>query len=371
SGGEATVITDFDNSLEETAHSTPWFLPDGRHFLYTAWSRKPENRAIYIGSLDSKDRKRLMSAQSKAIYSAPGVVLFLREHTLVAEPFDPNRLEFSGEAVPIAEEVGYSPTLGQSAFYASSEGTLIYYRSAGAVLSTGAMQWYWMDRSGNISPPVGDITGVADRRLSPDGKRIVYAENFGVSHNIWVYEIDRNLRTRLTSDPAGDLSPIWSPDGSPFVFAPDHGNDHGITALYQKMSNGAVPENMILAAEPGTTMVPADWSSDGRLIVLEKFKSGSDTSQHDLWVFPLSGDRKPDPYLATSFDERQPALSPNGRWLAYASNESGAFQVMVQPFPDASRGKWQISTNGGAFPRWRHDGRELYYIDANDQMISV
>ena len=156
SGGDAVVITELDRSLGETAHSTPWFLPDGRHFLYTAWSQKPENRAIYVGSLDSKARTRLMTAEGKAVYSPPGFLLFLRERTLMARPFDADRLVFTGDAVPLAEDVGYNPGFGQSAFYASAQGTLIYYRSrAGAALPGVSQLLFWMDRTGKTSDPPG------------------------------------------------------------------------------------------------------------------------------------------------------------------------------------------------------------------------
>jgi Tol biopolymer transport system component len=376
SGGEASVITELDASLGEFGHNTPWFLPDGHHFLYTAWSTQPEHRAIYVGSLDSKTRKRLMTAESKALYVPPGFILFLRSQTLMARRFDADRLEFTGEAIPVAEDVAYNPQLGQSAFYASDEGTLIY-RKGSIVQGQGTQGWYWTDRTGK---PIGTIrlplNVNADLRLSPDGKQVAYFEGgtgglvaSGVPADIWLYDLGRNLTTRLTTNAATNGFPVWSPDGKGLVFSSRRGN--AATALYEKSSNGAVPEHIVFQPEAGTVVMARDWSLDGRFIVFEKGSPGRTDPQRDLWMLPMSGERKPTPYLATSFDEAQPVLSPNGRWLAYVSNEARTYQVVVQPFPDPSSGKWQISPNGGVFPRWRRDGRELYYLDPQRRIVAV
>jgi Tol biopolymer transport system component len=374
SGGEAPDITELDASLGEVGHNTPWFLPDGRHFLYTAWSSQPENRAIYVGSLDSKTRKRLMTAESKAVYARPGFILFLRSQTLMARPFDADRLEFTGEAIPVAEEVAYNPQLGQSAFYASEEGTLIY-RKGRIAQGQGTWRWSWMDRTGKTSGTIDVPLNLnADLRLSPDGKQVACFDG-GVGFffggglaDVWLYDLDRNLSTRLTTDPAPDAFPVWSPDGTRLVFSSRRGNG---VALYEKPSNAAVPEQIVLQPESGTVVVSRDWSLDGRFVVFEKLRLAAASLQRDLWVLPMAGDRKPFPYLATSFDEGQPVLSPDGRWLAYVSNEARTYQVVVQPFPDPSSGKWQISTNGGVYPRWRRDGRELYYLDPGRRIVAV
>jgi Tol biopolymer transport system component len=375
SGGDAPDITTLDTSLGEMGHNTPWFLPDGVHFLYTAWSSQPESRAIYVGSLDSKTRKRLMTAESKALYAPPGFILFMRAQTLMARPFDADRLEFTSEAVPVAEGVAYNPQLGQSAFYTSDEGTLIY-RKGGVVQTQGTRRWIWMDRAGKTSGTIDVPLNVnADLRLSPDGKQVASFEGGigafvagGAPTDIWLYDLDRNVSTRLTTDAAPHGFPVWSPDGTALVFSASRGNT---TALYKKPSNAAVPEQIVLQLESGTLISARDWSLDGRFVVFEKFNPAVGRFQRDLWVLPMSGDRKSFPYLATSFDEGQPVLSPNGRWLAYVSNEARSYQVAVQPFPDPSGGKWQISTNGGAYPRWRRDGGELYYLDPERRIVAV
>ena len=367
SGGAAADVSELDRSLGELLHSTPWFLPDGHHFLYTAWSSNPEHRALYVGSLESKARTRLMTVEGKAVYVPSGFVLFLRDRTLMARPFNADLLQFAGDAVPLAEEVAYNPQLGQSAFDVSEEGTLIFRR--GGPQATATRQWIWMDRTGKSTGPIGAPHDATQVTLAPDGKRVAFSTGFTGS-DIWIDDFDRDLRTRLTADPAVDVFPVWAPDGARLVFASNRGNSGLAMSLYEKPSDGAVPERLLVKAEPGQIVLPFDWSRDGRLILAQKLDQGQ-TSRSELWVLPLSGDQKPFPYLATPFWEGQPALSPNGRWLAYVSNESGSSQVIVQPFPNPSGGKWQISTKGGQFPRWKRDGRELYYLNPASQIVAV
>jgi serine/threonine protein kinase len=384
-GGDPSNVTEIDESLGEIFHATPWFLPDGRHFLFQVWSEQPENRAIYIGSLDSKTRKRLMDGESKALYVPPGFILFVRQRTLMARPFDAGRQEFTGEAVPLAEEVNYAANNGAAAFYASDEGTLIYRRGGNA--STATRQWVWMDRTGKASSPVGQPHSAAAVKFSPDGKRILFHDIVNREQpDVWIYDLDRDLRTRLTTDPAGDGFPVWSPDGERIVFVSSRslsppegrtstpgrrGPGQQELTLFEKPSNGAVPEQVLLRPEPGKQMFPFDWSRDGRSIVVQQLQSTPGTDLGDVWVVPRSEDQKPFPYLATLFSEGEPALSPDGRWLAYVSNESRSSQVVVQPFPDPSGGKWQISTKGGHYPRWRRDGQEIYFLDPDRQLVAV
>jgi len=366
--GESTDATELNQSLGETRHFTPWFLPDGQHFLYTAWGENPESRAVYVGKLGSQDRKRLMATQSKAIYSS-GFLLFASERTLMARPFDVERLEFTGDPVALVQDIAHDPFIGSAAFGASAEDTLVYRR--GDLANEGTRQLFWTDRTGKTEGPIETAIGALDIRLSPDGKRV--ASNMlsgGIGNpDVRILDLDRKLRTQLTTEPAFDGYPVWSPpDGLRLVFAKTRNSSLASTELYERPSNLAIPARPLLSLEQDTIIYPRDWSLDGKLIVFERFKNAQ---RRDIWWFPLEGERKAFPYLSETYDECQPVLSPNSRWLAYVSNESGVFQVVVQSFPDPSRGKFTVSTGGGMFPRWRRDGRELYYLDSNRRIVAV
>jgi len=367
SGGEVSAVSERDKSLEELFHDNPVFLPDGRHFLYLAWSNsKPENRAIFIGSLDSQSRTRLMTAESNAVYSQRRL-LFLRGETLVAQPFDPDRLQFTGDAAALGVRVAkFGDEVG--AFSVSDTGTLIY-REPGTGAPT--RQLLWMDREGKtVKAADAEFPMAPGMKLSPSGKQIAFIE--GIPSDIFLYDFDRRVKTRLTTNPAVDHSPVWSPDGSRVVFdshRPDPSGSGGEGAgLYEKLSNGATAEQPFLDRENGVQHSPRDWSSDGSTLI---FARQGQNGRWNLWGLPLTGNRKPFPYRNGDFSENEASLSPSGRFLAFTSNESGRNEVIVQPFPDPSGGRWQISTEGGSAPRWRRDGRELYYLDLKGRIIGV
>ena len=362
SGGDMTTLTEYDKALEETAHGFPSFLPGGRHFLFRALSAKPENQAIYVASLDSKVKKRLLTVEGgvPAIYAAPGFILFLRGSTLMARPFDVERLEFTGDARVIAE--GAAGPLS-----ASGNGTVIYRRDE----PRSARRLLWIDRTGKTED-IGLRFDAAALRLSPEGNRIAFAEEgAGGRADIHVFSIDRRFRLGLTSDASTDALPVWSPDGSKVIFASDRTGR--ILTLHEVPAAGTTEARVLVPPESGTTMLPLDWSKDGQAILFTKEDAGRPGPgvQRDIWVLPLTGDRKPFPYLQTRFDEGQATLSPSGRWLAYTSNESGTYHVIVRSFPDASAEKLQISTDGGAWPRWSRDGQQLYYVEAGGRLMAV
>jgi Tol biopolymer transport system component len=368
-GGAATAITTPDASQGERGHLWPHFLPDGKHFLYLALNKSTEKSAIRVGSLDSKDSKVLLNAHSFVRYAPPGppsvglgpqdgYLLFQRDGTLMAQAFDADALELAGEAFPIAEKVQVNPSNGRVALGVSENGVLAY-RSTGN-LNT---QLAWFDRSGKELSRIGEPGGTISPKLSPDEKQVAVtrATDIGVSGDIWVLDLSRSTQTRLTFDAADDSAPIWSPDGSRIAFASTRGNAFG---LYQKNSNGIGEEELLV--KTSDSAIPEDWSLDGRFLVyLTTGRGGRDVS-----VLPLSGERKPAPFLQGPFYERHAQLSPDGRWMAYASDESGQYQIYVQSFP-AGGGKWQVSTTGGSQPRWRHDGKELFYIALDGKLMSV
>jgi Tol biopolymer transport system component/predicted Ser/Thr protein kinase len=354
-GGEVSQLTTLDESRHEISHRWPFFLPDGRHFLYLARSAQPENTAIYIGSLDSKETKLIFTVDSSPTYAPPGYLLFCREANLLALPFDTDRLEVTGKAFPVIEGVSYDDQNSQAHFSVSSTGVLVY-RSGGSQDS----QLTWFDRNGTQLGTAGQPGRYGDPRLSPDEKRVAvpHSEPPTFVPDIWIIELTRGAATRLTSDPAVDIAPEWSPDGSRIAFS---SNRDGQFNLYQKLSSGAGrDEDLLKSAE---LKVMEDWSVDGRFIL---YRTRGDTN-FEIWVLPLFGDQKPYALLQTGFSENFAKLSPNGKWVAYVSNETGANQVYVREFQGRG-GKCLVSTGGGGAPHWRHDGKEIFYTDAGKIM---
>jgi Tol biopolymer transport system component len=350
-GGRPTPVTVVDRSRGEFQHHWPQFLPDGRHFLYVVRSSRPEYAGIYVASLDGGERMRLLSEDSQAVYVAPGYLLFRRQTTVLAQRFDAAMLKLSGEALPIASDVAFNPGTGRATFSASDTGMLAYRTEAETVLS-------WFDRAGTVRGTIGPPGRYRDPALSPDGRTVAVArlDPRAGTHNIWLIDADRDAATRLTFDPQGDSAPTWSPDGTRILFASRRG---GRSDLYVKASTGNTPEELLYAAAPAPGFSPLDWSRDGRFVLF----GGND----NIWVLPLVGERKPFAVM-----EKTPAgqgqLSPDRRWLAYSSNETGSYEVYVRPFPRTSTGKWRISDHGGIEPKWGRDGKELFYI-ANDQRL--
>ncbi|MEQ1757080.1 MAG: protein kinase [Vicinamibacterales bacterium] len=365
-GGEVTDLTKLDPSLGETYHFSPWFLPDGRRFLFVGWSADPENRAVYVGSLDSSSRTRLMPAEASVRYAA-GHLVFVRERTVMAQPFDIDTLQFTGDPMPIAEQVNVNQA-GAGAYNISARGDLIYRVNTDLASATRTL--VWLDRNGARSEAVGPPINAPHISLSNDGSRVAMFEGLGAgTADIWVYDTQRNVRTRLTTEPGADLFPVWSPDDTDVVF---NGVRANMPTLLRKSSSGASAEQALLVDGEGAQLRARSWSRDGRLILAERNPSAAGlVARRDVVVIDVSGSAKAAPYLATPFDEGQPAFSPDGRFVAYMSNESGLQQVFVRPFPDATAGKWQISSEGGQYPRWRRDGRELYYIDSQGRLVAV
>jgi serine/threonine protein kinase/Tol biopolymer transport system component len=355
SGGVPTAATVLGQG--ETAHMRPSFLPDERHFLYRAYTGSTAG-PIYLASLDSSERKFLLNADSQNVLYTQGHLLFLRETTLMAQPFDGRRLVLTGDAFPIAEQIqttGINPPYG--VFSTSENGVLGYQTGTG-----GAANLVWFDRAGKQVSVLGDPAAYSDPELSPDGKRASVSISDGKQRDIWLYDVARGLRTRFTFDPADELQSIWSPDGSRVVF---NSRRKGHLDLFEKASSGAGSEDVLF--EDNLEKYPVSWSPDGRFILYDSF--GSPTGL-DLWVLPLSEDRKPVPFLNTKFNEAAGQFSPDGRWVAYQSDESGKNEVYVTPFPGPG-GKWQISTGGGGFPRWRHDGNEIFYLAPDNKLMAA
>ena len=372
-GGVATPLTRLDRTRQENAHMLPSLLPDERHFVYLHRSSSLENTGIFVGSLDTKpeqqDSKRLLATLTGAVYvpaadsATKGYLLFLRNTTLMAQPFDAARRALAGEAVPVAENVGSQRDIGR--FAVSTSGVLAYRASGDQTV-----QLTWFDRQGNIRGTAGTAGPHYNpdaMALSPDETRVATRLRDPQTGNwdIWVLDTVRNTRARLTSNPAIDDIPVWSPDGKRIAFA---SNRDGRFDLYQKSSSGVGEEEVLLKSDD--SKYPQDWSRDGRFLL---YCDRDPKTKGDLWLLPLAGDHKPIPFLRTEFNEAQGQFSPDGRWIAYRSDKSGRPEIYVRPFSESAGegAEWTISNGGGTGPRWRRDGKELFYFTGEGTLVAV
>ena len=361
-GGPSESVTMPDASQGERAHRWPHFLPDGRHFLYHSYNAEPGKSGIYVGSLDSKETKRLVTSDFMASYAPPGYLLFLQGRTLMAQPFDAERLELSGQPFVVADGLRVSNTTASAGFSASERGALAYW--TGEVF--GAQSLLWFDRAGKQLGQINLPSLSNGPELSPDEKSVALEVGGpGALNDVWIVEVARQTGTRFTTDPANDRLPRWSPDGTRILFQSGRGSN--VYSLYQKLSSGAGNEELVF--QSGESKYPLDWSSDGRFIVFASIVAGRGGTA-DLWYLPIMGERKAVPYLRTEFQETFARFSPDVRWLAYVSNESGRDEIYISSFPTAA-GKVRVSTNGGTQPRWRGDGKEIYYLSPDRKLMAV
>jgi len=357
-GGKAASLTNLDPTRQETSHLWPYFLPDGRHFVYLATTAKRETDAIYLGSLDSPKRKHLLNGNSNAAYASPGYLLFWRDGALTAQRFDLRKMEVIGEAFPISQAIKHYAAINHAYFSLSANNTLVYFSGAPKT------QLMWFDRGGRLISAASPEGKYDSFSLSPDGKRVAAgdADSRNNTFDIWLLELARGNPSRFTFDSSDDSYPVWSPDGRRIIYA---SNRDGLFNLYQRASSGAASEEILFKSD--SRKYPTDWSRDGRFLI---YITEDPATKWDLWVLALDGTRKTKPFARSAFDELQGQFSPDGRWIAYASEESGKWEVYVEPFP-ATGSKWKISTAGGADPAWRRNGKELFYLAADKKLMAV
>jgi len=371
-GGEAVALTTL--GPQQSGHRSPHFLPDGRHFLFFGYGT-PDSTGIYLGALDGRSPTRLTPADSDGVYLPSGWLLWVRAGTLVARRLDVVQAALLGDPVTLADAV--------AAISVAATGEVAYRTGVG-----NPRQLAWVDRSGKALGSMGapDEDNLVNPSISPDGRRVVVRRGVQGSNDIWL--LDGIRMSRLTPDTALDGYPIWSPDGNGIVFT---SNRKGYDDLYQRSSSGAGADELLVESQQ--PKYATDWSADGRFLL---FHSIDPQTARDLWVVRRGG--APSVFLKTPFNERHGTFSPDGRWVAYISNESSRDEIYIRPFaapvtsgtpggterdvrlpspersrrePDPADGRWPVSTTGGAFPRWRRDGKELYYLSPAGEMMAA
>jgi Tol biopolymer transport system component len=361
-GGTPEAASKLDAATGENSHRFPFFLPDGKHFLY--WSRTAragQSPVLYVGELGNLQGKMLMKSDSIASY-ASGHLLFMRGQTLMAQPFDANKMELSGEPQPIAERIAINGASVRAVFSASDTGRLIYQSgeaSAGWTL-------VWRDREGKQTDAIVRAEHYLTPGLSPDGTRLavtLFAGAQGTS-DVWIFDLARQTNTRFTFGPASQTWPVWSADGKTIFYG---SNDKGASHIYAKAADGSGAERLV-QEEADVTESPRLVSPDGRYLIFGR-RMKSEAGFH-IWALPLSGGGKPFAIVQDAFDEDFPTLSADGKWMAYQSNESGRKEIYITAFPGGGA-KWQVSNNAGSSPKWRRDGKELFFLDAADTITAV
>jgi eukaryotic-like serine/threonine-protein kinase len=357
-GGISAPVRVPDKLKDAGTYKFPYFLPDGRHFLYLAAGSKPE---VWAGALDAADDKSLFATNSRVLYAAPSHLLFMRDGTLMAQPFDARNLSLTGDVFPIAEQIAFSAGNGGAAFSASTNGTLVYRANAAAATT----ELTWFDRSGKNLGIVRANGNFQQPRLSPDQDRVVVSKRDGGNGDIWLIDLLRGTSSRFSFDPGDDQWPIFSADGKQIAFASARG---GAWGLYMKSADGGGAEELIHKVEGSTAYVDS-WSSDGKVLLYDTVLP---PTGRDTFALSMTGERKSIPVVNDKFTQQGARLSPDGRWMLYGSDESGRLEIYVQAFPP-SGGKWQVSVDGASATvgNWRGDGREIVFQAVDGKMMAV
>jgi len=362
-GGTPVVVTEFDKDHTETSHRWPQFLPDGKHYIFFLRSWDKERTGIYVGSLDSKERRFLLHTGYRAIYVPPGYLLYLQDQTLVAQAFDAQKAELKGEPAPLPDHPAIVGPNSAAMFSVSETGVLLYYPNV-----TGAFGWplVWHDRAGKTLETIGQDF-FSQPAISPDATKVAVAtyDLTWWTPDVWILDLVRGTKTRFTLGTDGSSSPVWQPDGQAIIYGSIR---KGHVQIYRKALNGKTAD--VLLETDGLFELPRSICHDGRYLTYLR-REGSVGARGEIWILPLFGDRKPFPLVQSQFDIEGAAFSPDCKWVAYTSSDPGQPEVYVTSFPDGAR-KYQVSTGGGQIPRWRADGKELFFLaPQNSNLVAV
>ncbi len=360
SGGTPTPLLGIDKAAGEVTHSWPWFLPDGKHYLYMADMNKQAGIAgkymLRVGDIDNEESKALFPIDARVQYCDPGYLVYFRDGILLAQKFDVDKLEVVGEAMPLTDKVGVGEA-DRAEFGLSNQGTLAYQTNASESLN----KLVWVDRDGKEIKQIGDADAYDDVYLSPDETKLTTSIFANDQADIWVYDLARDVKTRLTFSDQQDISPLWSPDGKYIYFSND---ESGIYCEFKKAANG-MGEVIPVSCSDSVHVAFLSRSPDGRYLYGPNVKNDWNIARFDT-----KDTVAPEIIVGTPYSEHGPDVSPDGKYLAYYSNESGQYEVYVLELREGG-GRWQISSTGGRRPRWSTDGKQLYYFTLNSDFMSV